>query len=60
MGGEERAKVAERMRGAGGGGESPGGKREAGGAAGGTHALWRTHQPQWGSPEPRHSPQLRY
>lgn len=26
----------------------------------GTHVLWSTHQPQWGSPEPRHSLQLRY
>lgn len=26
----------------------------------GTHVLCSTHQPQWGSPEPRHSPQLRY
>lgn len=25
-----------------------------------THVLWSTHQPQWGSPEPRHSLQLRY
>lgn len=25
-----------------------------------THMLWSTHQPQWGSPEPRHSLQLRY
>lgn len=30
------------------------------GAANGTHVLWSTHQPQWGSPDPRHSPQLRY
>lgn len=25
-----------------------------------TYVLWRTHQPQWGSPEPRHSLQLEY
>lgn len=25
-----------------------------------THMLWRTHQPQWGSREPRHSSQLSY
>lgn len=30
------------------------------GAARGTHMLWRTHQPQWGSREPRHSSQLSY
>lgn len=26
----------------------------------GTYMLWRTHQPQWGSREPRHSSQLSY
>ena len=26
----------------------------------GTYTLWRTHQPQWGSLEPKHSPQVVY
>jgi len=29
-------------------------------ASPGTYTLWRTHQPQWGSREPRHSSQLSY
>ena len=47
----EKKRRRERITGGGGGRR----KRPSG-----THVLWSTHQPQWGSPEPRHSPQLRY